>query len=123
MSNNKIWVASIGENFDKSLLKRAQDYTDLPYEKAFKIILPYETDTSFYSKKIIQDMIKTMKDYEKDDYLVMSGMIILNVHAFQIVMKKFGVVNLLIFRPRKGGYDYIKVDESDYNVLNLEDIT
>jgi len=122
MSNNRIWITSIGENFDKSLLKRAQDYTDLPYDEAFKMIIPEDTEISYYSKKVIQTMIKKLEDYKKEDFLIMSGMIVLNMHAFYIIMKKFGEVNLLIFRPRKGGYDFVKIEEKDYEYWNLEDV-
>ena len=122
MSRSKIWISSIGENFSKSLLKRAHEYTDLNYDEAFKIILPEELETSFYSKKIIQEIRAAIKDYDINDYLLISGMIILNLHIFHMLMERFGVVNLLVFRPRKGGYDYFQMKQEDYEEWNLKDI-
>lgn len=122
MSNSKIWITHIGKNFSKSLLQKAQNYTDLPYDEAFKIIISEDTETSFYAKKIIQDILPVLEDFDEKDYLLISGITILNLHVFYILMEKFGKVNLLLFKSRKGEYDYLEIKKEDYESWKLDEI-
>jgi hypothetical protein len=58
----------------------------------------------FNGQRVAQEMHQTMEDYQKKDWLLLSGHAVLNSLATSIVLEKHGEVNFLIYDVVKHRY-------------------
>ena len=79
----------------------AEKYGDLYFLISGKI-------NRFATSKYYRDFADAMKNSSKDDFLLTTGLTVLNIIATAILISKHGQINLLIFKTQKGQKSYLE---------------
>lgn len=84
----------------------ARDYGDLVY-------LSEGHTNRFATNNIYRKFHKILKSSKQSDYLLLTGLTVMNVIAAGIMIKQNRKINILIFRPKDHGYTERRLDFTD----------
>lgn len=76
----------------------------------------------YATNNIYRQFRPILENSHPDDYILLTGLTVMNVIAASVMALTHGRLNMLIHRPKDDTYIWRRLDMSDLQAANLEDI-